>query len=243
MKENSKNNLTHTAYLAKEYYIKLPSSKEAAPFSIVRNGDTSRTSELMDAIRISIALPLSQDSIRSMQYHFVAFLTLIAQNAIEGGLQHKDSLALCNHYIQIMDSCKEADDIFALFGQAVEEFTGKVHEINNSCPYSKPILQAMDYIYDNLHKNITVNDVAAHVKLSPSYFSALFKKECEECVAAYIRRLRVEAAKKMLAHSEYSYLEISNYLSFSSQSHFISIFKKQVGITPKEYRKSCFHEI
>ena len=168
---------------------------------------------------------------------------MVAQNAVEGGLSPKDSYALCNHYIQTMDSCQKIEDIFTLYEQAAEEFTRKVHETCTSLPYSKPILQSMDYIYDNLHRNITVNDVAAHVKLSPSYFSALFKKECGESVAAYIRRLRVEVAKNMLAHSDYTYLEISNYLSFSSQSHFISIFKKQVGITPKEYRKSSYHNL
>ena len=243
MKKNSKKDLTHTAFLTKEYYIKpISNKKETIPFSIIRTGDMNRTEELRDLLQISCAIPLSDDPLRNTSYHFIALLSAIAQNAIEGGLSHQEAIALRNHYIILMDSCQNVEEIYSLFQDVIEDYTAKVYETNTSCPYSMPIAQSMDYIYDNLHKNITVNDVAAHVKLSPSYFSALFKKECEESVAAYIRRLRVEAAKNMLANSEYSYLEISNYLSFSSQSHFISIFKKQVGITPKEYRKNSYHE-
>ena len=44
-------------------------------------------------------------------------------------------------------------------------------------------------------------------------------------------------AKNLLEHSDYSLGEISTYLNFSSQSYFISIFKRYTGITPRQYRK------
>lgn len=56
----------------------------------------------------------------------------------------------------------------------------------------------------------------------------------------YILLRKLEAARNMLKYSEYSYVEISAILAFSSQSHFCRIFKKETGYTPKEYRDRFF---
>ena len=50
----------------------------------------------------------------------------------------------------------------------------------------------------------------------------------------------MEAAQNMLKFSDYTYAEISAILAFSSQSHFIRVFRKQTGYTPKEYRNKFF---
>ena len=47
---------------------------------------------------------------------------------------------------------------------------------------------------------------------------------------------KIEKAENLLKYCDYSLIEITNYLSFSSQSHFIQLFKEFTGITPKKYR-------
>ena len=98
----------------------------------------------------------------------------------------------------------------------------------------------MDYIYDNLHTKITLDKLAETVNLSPAYLSRLFHKEVGMTISEYIMMKRIQAAENMLKFSEYSSLEISNYLCFSSESHFIHLFKKHTGETPKNYRKNHF---
>ena len=94
----------------------------------------------------------------------------------------------------------------------------------------------MDYIDDHLHEQIPVSDLAAKLELNQSYLSVLFKKETGLTISDYIRQRRVEAAKGMLRYSSYSCSDIGNYLSFCSQSHFISVFRKATGMTPRQYR-------
>jgi len=55
-------------------------------------------------------------------------------------------------------------------------------------------------------------------------------------VSEYIRDQKMEIAKNLLQFSNYSMIEIANRLSFSSQSHFIQLFREKVGVTPKKYR-------
>ena len=235
--------LTHTTFLQREQNFRHTTyNEELNVFNIVKTGDVNRISELQQIIHADGVGTLSSDSKRNLQYLFVAAMTLITRFAIEGGMMQKDAYNLSDLYIQKMDSCKTKTAIISLYKEAVSAFTNRVHELNTSIIYSRPVVEAMDYIYDNLHCNISVSLVSAQVNLSPSYFSSLFKRETGLSIAAYIRRMRIEAAKKMLLYTEYSYQDISNYLCFSSQSHFISIFKKQVEMTPKEYRTAYYQK-
>ena len=59
-------------------------------------------------------------------------------------------------------------------------------------------------------------------------------------VMEYITRKRIQAAENMLKYSEYSCLAISDYLCFSSESHFIQVFRRYTGLTPKRYREAYF---
>jgi transcriptional regulator GlxA family with amidase domain len=55
-------------------------------------------------------------------------------------------------------------------------------------------------------------------------------------IQQYAMIKRVETAADMLRFSDESILAVSNYLCFSSQSHFGKIFKDQMGVTPQKYR-------
>lgn len=234
--------LTHTTFLQREYNFKHTTyNDEISTMSAIRHGDVEKARHIIDTFLDDGCGHLSDDPSRNAQYMFVAGITLMTRFAIEGGMLEKDAFNLSDLYIQKMDQCRASlTDIRALYEQASLDFATRVHKLQKSNVYSKPVLLAVDYIYDNLHYNISVEEVAREVNLSPSYFSALFKKETGVSVASYIRNMRIEAAKNMLQFSDYSYQDIGNYLAFSSQSHFISTFKKQVGMTPKEYRIKHF---
>ncbi|MBQ1609260.1 MAG: helix-turn-helix domain-containing protein, partial [Lachnospiraceae bacterium] len=68
----------------------------------------------------------------------------------------------------------------------------------------------------------------------------LFKSELGESASDYIRRLKIDKAKNLLRFSEFTMVEISSYLSFSSQSHFIKVFSEECGMTPKKYREAYY---
>ncbi|MBP5261792.1 MAG: helix-turn-helix transcriptional regulator, partial [Clostridiales bacterium] len=61
-------------------------------------------------------------------------------------------------------------------------------------------------------------------------------------ISQYIRDQKISIACNMLRHLDDSSLTISNYLGFSSQSHFIQVFKKCIGVPPEEYRKLHYHQ-
>lgn len=63
-------------------------------------------------------------------------------------------------------------------------------------------------------------------------------KEEHQTLKSYITHEKVKLIKNLLTYSTYSYADIAAYLGFSSQSHMAREFKKEVGISPRQYRET-----
>ena len=132
------------------------------------------------------------------------------------------------------------EEVKLLHREVVDDYAQRMQLIHKNNIYPKPVILCLDYIYNNLHTKITLDKLAEVSHMSPTYISRLFHKEVGVTVSDYITRKRIEAAKNMLRYSEHTSIEITECLCFSSESHFIQVFKKHTGCTPKTYREKYF---
>jgi AraC family transcriptional regulator len=179
---------------------------------------------------------LSKNALTNLKYHFVITTAFVTRLCVEAGMEMEQAFRLSDFYILKLDNLYTAQAVSALHDQMVLDFTGKMRLLQKNIGTSKPVTECIDYIYVHIKERITVEDLAAHTGLSPSYLSRLFKKEIGISISDYIREKKIEKAQNLLKFCDYSLIEIATYLSFSSQSHFIQQFKKIVGMTPKKYR-------
>ncbi len=183
---------------------------------------------------------LSKDPLRNIKYHFLITVAMITRHCVDGGMELEQAYRLSDFYILKMDTCSSIQEVAQLHDDMALDFTGKMLLLRKESVISKPIVQCIDYVYKHMHHRITVNELADHTGLSVSYLSRLFKKELGISVSDYIREKKIERAQNLLRYSDYSFIEISNYLAFASQSHFIQTFEKYVGLTPKKYRDKYY---
>lgn len=109
---------------------------------------------------------------------------------------------------------------------------------NNTCSvHDSKIINATNYIENNLTKDISSEFLAELCNLSPSHFRRIFKQCKGYTPTEYKNILRIEKAKKMLNNQCINISEIADLLGFESIYYFSRVFKKVVGISPKEYRK------
>lgn len=179
---------------------------------------------------------LSRNALTNLKYHFVVTVAMITRHCVEAGMELEQAYRLSDFYILKIDSMTTTEDIAALHDSMVLDFTGKMHLLKKHTIISKSITMCIEYIYNHIHDRITIEDLATYTDLSPSYLSRLFKKELGISVSDYIREKKIDKAQNLLKYSDFTPVEIANYLSFSSQSHFIQTFEKLVGMTPKKYR-------
>ncbi|MDF2988820.1 MAG: AraC-type DNA-binding protein [Eubacterium sp.] len=219
--------------------IHTPYSHEIAVLNCVKEGNTAQleaTYKTLPQVRYG---NMSNNPLRQLFYGCIANTTLITRYAIEGGLDEETAFTLSDVYIKKMENCRTLYELNILNEKMAVDFTRRVAEAKASKKpdYIKPISRCIDYIFININNKITLDTLAKEVKLTPKYLSYLFRKETGQTLSSFIEGERINKAKNLLIYSEYSYSHISHYLSFYSQSYFISIFKKRVGMTPKEYRE------
>ncbi|WP_026734282.1 helix-turn-helix domain-containing protein [Fischerella sp. PCC 9605] len=95
--------------------------------------------------------------------------------------------------------------------------------------------QVVDYIHEHLDQDLTLATLAAIARMSPSYFSRLFKQSTKLSPHQYVIQRRIDRAKQLLRQGELSIAEIAYSLGFTHQSHFSYHFKRLVGSSPKAF--------
>ena len=104
-------------------------------------------------------------------------------------------------------------------------------------PTANPaIRQALRYIARRYTGPLRLEEVAAHVELSPTYFSGLFRRCVGTRFVDYVNRTRVKEGRRLLAGSAFAIVDIAVALGFGDQSYFSKVFKKYTGVSPKRYR-------
>jgi len=105
----------------------------------------------------------------------------------------------------------------------------------------KLLKNAVNIIEERYMEAITLEDIAAHIKLSSFYFSKMFKIYAGKSFTEYLNELRIKESCKMLANPALSIKEIAGYVGFSNANYFSRVFKQIRDITPCEYRNKILN--
>jgi transcriptional regulator GlxA family with amidase domain len=97
---------------------------------------------------------------------------------------------------------------------------------------------ALHYVDRHLGQTIAVEDLAAAACRSRATFYRRFRRELGMTPLQYITQLRMDRAQKLLQDPTRSVTGVSYDLGYSSVSHFIALFKRHAGMTPKTYQQS-----
>ncbi len=126
--------------------------------------------------------------------------------------------------------------------QLTQYFTSNMCEIisflqGSSGDFHGIVAEALRFIEKNYCRNITLEDVAAHLNLTANYLSRVLKKQTCQNFIDLITEKRIQKAKELLLQN-LSIKEITYLVGFNSQNYFTKIFKKIVGVTPSEYKNA-----
>jgi AraC-like DNA-binding protein len=95
----------------------------------------------------------------------------------------------------------------------------------------------VDFVEEHLGTEIGLPDLARLVDCSPDHLARMFKKSFGTSLYQYVLQRRLERAKALLRDRGHSIAQVARACGFASQSHFSSVFKAKVGVTPGGYRR------
>ncbi|SFL36560.1 response regulator transcription factor [Pelosinus propionicus] len=199
----------------------------------VRCGDRKQAKEalheLLDGIFSSKA---NMDTIKAC---VLELLIVLSRSAVEGGANIEQLTLLNLNCINHLNECNNKTQVEAWMLASLDHFMDNMLE-NRSSMNLRVINKACDYIVKNYHKNISLEEVAQTVHLSPFYFSRLFKQEKGYNFVDFLTKVRIEKAKKMLQNPDFTAVRIAAEVGYQDASYFSRVFRQTMGMTPNQYR-------
>lgn len=210
---------------------------ERALLNAVREGDIEGGSVMNKASNIGRVRDYTDDPHRNVQIACTTFVALCTRAAIEGGLSTTLSYGLGDAYIKSIFQAKSDAEVLSIKNQMYEDFIARVHGLRHNRQYSKMVQSSCDYIELHLAEPLNIETVASRLGYAKYYLSTQFKKETGVSVNDYIKIVRVERAKVLLATTDQPIEKIAETVGFVSRSFFSNTFKRCAGKAPVEYRR------
>ncbi len=180
---------------------------------------------------------------------------LICSGAIGASIaanKHPRVRAAFCHEVRLVQRGVQEDNMnfLVLEAQAVShDFAGKLADIfiNASCSsrdnrFGIPPLRlarVVERIRKNLDKPLEVGELSGLAEMSQSHFSKLFKHSTDLTPHQFILRERINRSKELLYQGKSKIVDIALEVGFQSQAHFTTVFGSLVGMTPRQFQRSC----
>lgn len=213
-----------------------PIDKEHELLSKVRLGDRAGAKEILNDLLGDIFFRTA-GNMDLMKARILELVVVVSRAAVEGGASLEKLLGLNYSFISELSRINSMDEVCHWVVKVLDTFMDTVYE-TKKVRNARSLGEALKYIRENYNRDITLEDVARNVYISPYYLSHLFKEELNITFLEYLTMVRMEEAKKLLKNTSLSIVAIASQVGYDDASYFSKVFKKYVGITPAQYRKN-----
>lgn len=215
-----------------------PYSQELMEQDSIRTGDLEGLYRSFQIPYVGEVGRLSKDPLRWTKNMAVVVTTLASRSAIQGGLLPELAFSMSDAFIQHAEELNSVGEVYTLIRQIEVEYCQAVAKLTKNTTQSTLITRCKGLIAQRLHSRLMIKELAEELGVSRKYLTQLFLKEEGMPPTDYILQEKIRDAKSQLAYGGHSYEAIALSLGFASQSHFGQVFKKQTGLTPKQYREN-----
>lgn len=140
--------------------------------------------------------------------------------------------------VRLMDRLETIDEMQEDVKRHLKLISDQIQQLHKKNTNSSVMQEVRAFIASNYQdSNLSLKMLGDQFHLSSKYLSQLFKEEFGEKFIDYLTKIRIEKAKKLLRESDRSIQEVAKSVGYNHAFSFIRIFKKIVGVTPRQYRQ------
>lgn len=209
----------------------ISSEEEHVLFAVWESKNKKKVAELLDGIRSQLnTLRADENSIRDkyilLMEKMHAYIPMVAK-------KQRPSFIETSPYEKILKG-ESWDDIH----QSILEYIFYCFDVDSNVMSERTYTEmAVDIINKYYYEDISLQSVAGQINVNPSYLSRIFKQEKGENFISYLTRIRIERAKLYLKSGKLRVYEIADKVGYHNHTYFSKIFKKNVGVSPEDYRE------
>lgn len=211
-------------------------AQEQEIMMLIRKGETEKLKDWISSAPAIRGGTIAVDGLRQVKNMFVVSVTLASRAAIQGGVDPVTALSVSDGFIKRCELLYSVEKITNLQYLMVLEYAGMVRRVRQKDYTSPLVMKVANYVVAHITEPLTTEQIADALYLSRPYLSSRFHKEAGKTLYSFIMDEKIEEAKRLILYSGRSISSISQYLGFSSLGHFSSLFKKNTGYSPTEFR-------
>lgn len=209
--------------------------------NFIRSGMPDKLRDFLPENYKERTLFLQMDEIRAFKDRSISAVGVEIRTAIDCGVDPDQAYSLQDLFLTKIEAANSITELESLHHQAIISLCTYVGQARHNQIANPTIRRVIDYITAHIREKVTSSTISHDLSISLAYLSSRFKEATGMTLMKFITTVKIDEAKNMLKFTSKSLTEISNNLSFSSQSYFQNVFKKEVGMTPKEFREQNRH--
>lgn len=201
----------------------------------VSMGDTNRALYIYGSFTAHRVPPRVTDRLRNAK-NLSFSLNTVLRKAVQNGFVHPLYIdEISGKFAQEIEHCSSIETLNALGREMVHRYANLVRN-HSMRGYSPAVQKVINYIDFNYQEDLSLKKIASLFSISPSYLSALFRKETGTTLTEYVNSKRIDVSVSLLNTSDFSIQNIAAQVGFLDVNYYTRIFKKQKGLSPSAYR-------
>lgn len=212
-----------------------PLKERNAFMAAIRIGDGEKAQKQLQSL-MNLLVQYGNETDKHLKVRIYELLGTMIESAIAGGGDIDELLEMSEKLFSEFAIIRSQAQLIEWLKSRTEEIINVVSLSHNN-KTKNIIRKAKEYINEHFSETISVKDVADTVCISESYFKSIFKKNSGYSYSEYLTSVRIDHAKKLLITTEKSVTEIAMDVGYQNPNSFSSLFKRETGLTPTQYKK------
>lgn len=225
-------------WMEKGGHLHNPYQHEQKKLGSIRAGNLKLLEECQNEVWPGEIGQLADNPLRQEKNLSIVVISIACRAAIDDGVAPQKAFSMSDVFISNIERMTQVLPIQAAVVEYEREFARAVEQVKHDSEHNRYVERAKEYVAEHIDESIRVVQIGEALGINENYLTGLFHKYEGITLQHYIRKEKVRQAKGLLLYSSYSCSEIAALLCFSTQSHFSSAFKREVGMTPAKYRES-----
>ena len=202
----------------------------------IRGGNRDLAKELLEEITQNLFSILGDDY-NGLRWQIIELFVRMSRAAVRAGAEREQVLQYYLNHLREADGIADIRAYRDWIQSALDKLIGFVFNLD-SVKFKSIVYETNKYIKQHLPGKICLEDAAANVCLSKSYFCKIISKELGYTFTELVSRIRIEQSISYLDKNNMSIAQIAQAVGFEDQSYYTKCFKRVVGVTPAQYRKN-----
>lgn len=208
----------------------------------VELGQVHREKQLLEAFSGKLFEKRNSDPLQNSKNYCIIMNTLLRKAAQSGGVHPIYIDKMSSEFAQRIEFLTSMTEVASLMREMFTAYCRLVRK-HSMKDLSPTVQKAVLLIDSDLSADLSLSSLSKHLGLSSGYLCAIFKKETGKTVSEYIREKRIKYAAYLLSSTNLQVQTIALHCGIVDIQYFSKIFKKQIGMTPNEYRKSIKNSV